>query len=377
MKLAEALDKALAADPPQHSKAVSLLEQMLAHPEAEDAYDVPQLLGLLAQCYTAMGHFKAAIKTVKRMLARRLDGQPDGRHLIAEILVKAGRVDEAEKLYMKIAGDAAPGDAAVHEAAGWAYHSVGDAPKALYWATAGLEVALRGGDPGRRVERLAALREKLIDTLGVDPDDLQARAGRFLADDQAGLHEAKRRKGRAVSAKKKPRVHGWFAVRVQLVGGGDMGRLSSGPGRVFLVGPEHTLKDLAVAIDLAFARWDLAHMHEFRFPDGRCYGIPDDEPGGPLFGGEPTIDYERHRVGAVVRQGEDFIYVFDFGADWQHRCQVTRDGLNPEEVAGIVPRNPVPIWGWGSMPDQYGRRWEGDTGEGEGEDDDDESEDDR
>lgn len=102
------------------------------------------------------------------------------------------------------------------------------------------------------------------------------------------------------------------------------------------------------------------------FPDGRCYGIPDDEPGGPLFGGEPTIDYERHGVGAVVRQGEEFIYVFDFGAGWRHQCQVTRDGLNPEEVAGIVPRNPVPIWGWGSMPDQYGRRWEGDTGEGEG-----------
>jgi hypothetical protein len=28
-----------------------------------------------------------------------------------------------------------------------------------------------------------------------------------------------------------------------------------------------------------------------------------------------------------------------------------------------VPRTPVPVWGWGSIPDQYGRRTEHDTGE--------------
>ena len=116
---------------------------------------------------------------------------------------------------------------------------------------------------------------------------------------------------------------------MQLISGGNLPHMSLGPGRIFLVGPQHTMEDLAVAIDIAFARWDLSHLHEFVFPDGRRYGIPDDDPAGPLLE-DNTIDYARHRVGAVVRKGEEFEYIFDFGAGWRHRCRVTGDGLNPE-----------------------------------------------
>ena len=127
-----------------------------------------------------------------------------------------------------------------------------------------------------------------------------------------------------------------------------------------LVGPHHIFKDLAEEIDRAFARWDLAHLHEFEFPDGRRYGIPDDEYG------QPIIDYEQVKVSAVVRKGAMFFYVFDLGDNWRHRCRVVGSNLNPVEVAGIVPERPIPVWGWGSIPDQYGRRWEDDTGEDEG-----------
>jgi len=34
------------------------------------------------------------------------------------------------------------------------------------------------------------------------------------------------------------------------------------------------------------------------------------------------------------------------------------------ETLGIVPDVPLPYFGWGDMPDQYGRRWDGDDGEG-------------
>lgn len=30
---------------------------------------------------------------------------------------------------------------------------------------------------------------------------------------------------------------------------------------------------------------------------------------------------------------------------------------------GPDPSKPVPIWGWGTIPDHYGRRWNGDSGE--------------
>jgi hypothetical protein len=129
------------------------------------------------------------------------------------------------------------------------------------------------------------------------------------------------------------------------------------PGRILLIGPTHTLLDVATAIDLAFARWDLAHLHEFEFADGRRYGIRDEGSD------QRVIDYDLVKACSVVNKGETFSYVFDFGDDWRHSCQVVNTRLDPIAELGIVPRQPTPIWGWGSIPDQYGRRWDGDTGE--------------
>lgn len=60
---------------------------------------------------------------------------------------------------------------------------------------------------------------------------------------------------------------------------------------------------------------------------------------------------------------EQFVYVFDLGDDWAHLCTVGTERLNPAEILGIVPARPRPYWGWGAIPDQYGRRWDGDDGE--------------
>jgi len=39
-----------------------------------------------------------------------------------------------------------------------------------------------------------------------------------------------------------------------------------------IVGPSHTFEQFAEAIDAAFARWDLSHLHEFELTDGRRIG---------------------------------------------------------------------------------------------------------
>jgi hypothetical protein len=31
-------------------------------------------------------------------------------------------------------------------------------------------------------------------------------------------------------------------------------------------------------------------------------------------------------------------------------------------MLGIIPVGPLACWGWGDIPDQYGRRWDGDDG---------------
>lgn len=64
-----------------------------------------------------------------------------------------------------------------------------------------------------------------------------------------------------------------------------------------------------------------------------------------------------------LQLGEQFLYVFDFGDDWTHLCTVGGERVDPLETLGIVPAGPLPYWGWGEVPDQYRRRWDGDDGE--------------
>jgi hypothetical protein len=76
-----------------------------------------------------------------------------------------------------------------------------------------------------------------------------------------------------------------------------------------------------------------------------------------------TLDQERIQVASTLVKGDEFEFVFDFGDHWGHQCRVEEVGVDPEDLYGESPELPVPIWGWGSIPDQYGRRSENDTGE--------------
>jgi hypothetical protein len=158
----------------------------------------------------------------------------------------------------------------------------------------------------------------------------------------------------------------WLAVRVELLGGRGE-ELWPPPGRVFAVGPKHTFAALARAIDQSFARWDRAHLCQFLLADGRT--VADEEwaneqsatVSGPL--APEVLLLDRAKVLGTLSAGGEFCYVFDFGDGWTHRCVVEPEKLDPLDRLGVVPDEPVAIWGWGAIPDQYGRRWEDDTGE--------------
>lgn len=161
----------------------------------------------------------------------------------------------------------------------------------------------------------------------------------------------------------------WFSVEVELLGGRGE-ELWPYPGRVFAVGPAHTFADLARAIDNAFARWDLSHLSVFTLPDGRL--VTDRETGAELgtspFGGFPSaaLDIEVAKVMRTVEAGAQFRYVFDLGDDWTHCCSVDTVHVDSGEVLGVIPPAPMAYWGWGSIPDQYDRRWAEDDGERRG-----------
>lgn len=157
----------------------------------------------------------------------------------------------------------------------------------------------------------------------------------------------------------------WLSITVELLGGRGQD-LWPAPGRTFAVGPSHTFMDLADAINTAFARWDLAHLSEFTLSDGTI--VTDPESGlefvasgfGPV---HRLVDIERAKVAETVELGAEFRFVFDLGDNWAHRCQVHPVKVDPVEALGIRPRVPLPYWGWGDIPDQYGRRWSSDDGE--------------
>lgn len=88
--------------------------------------------------------------------------------------------------------------------------------------------------------------------------------------------------------------------------------------------PSHSFADLAYAIDTAFARWDLAHLHTFELPGGRFVGYPGDWLAPELV----RLDHEKPRVAREVKPGEEREYVFDLGDNRRHLmapCSTTYD----------------------------------------------------
>ncbi|PBC39084.1 hypothetical protein CJ179_37425 [Rhodococcus sp. ACS1] len=157
----------------------------------------------------------------------------------------------------------------------------------------------------------------------------------------------------------------WLSVTVELLGGRGE-ELWPWPGRIFAVGPSHTFMDLANAVNDAFARWDRAHLSMFTLADGRV--VTDVETGAEMassMGGPitETVDIVSAKVVRTLVPGAEFQFTFDLGDDWTHRCVVGKEKVDPVEVLGIRPEAPMPYWGWGAIPDQYGRRWDGDDGD--------------
>jgi hypothetical protein len=137
----------------------------------------------------------------------------------------------------------------------------------------------------------------------------------------------------------------WYIIRVELTSG-RAEDFKPPPGRDFLISPRHTFRQLAEAVNAAFARWDLGHLYVFRLADGTRIGTAFEDPS----------EREAARTKIAKRiEGEVFDYEFDFGDSWDHRCTVLETRVVPEDAYGVRPKGPVAVWGWGMIPDQYGR----------------------
>ena len=118
----------------------------------------------------------------------------------------------------------------------------------------------------------------------------------------------------------------WMSVQVELVEGRGE-RYWPRPGRIFAAAADHSFAELATAIDDAFARWDRSHLLGFELGDRTRIGIAE--------------------------------------AEWEDEEPILDERLVKLSRLGIVADRPLPYFGWGAVPDQYGRAWSADDGEGQ------------
>ena len=75
---------------------------------------------------------------------------------------------------------------------------------------------------------------------------------------------------------------------------------------------------LHLVIQAAMA-WHDTHLHEFEI-GGKRYEMPD--PDDYRDYDERGLDERQHQLGKLVKKGDVFTYVYDFGDNWRHRITV-------------------------------------------------------
>jgi len=178
-----AIDRALEAarERDDHEAWADLLSRALAAPEAQ-----PQradYLDELAYVYQQLGRFDDAIDAMRQAVAAgwagKLDDHPSAQALIADLLLRAGRTEEAAHAWQDAERED-PRDPWLYQAAGYAYAIAGLHDKALGWQTKGLKLALDTGEDGEMLWLLTGDRAQTLDALAEPPDDQQLQAEDIL-----------------------------------------------------------------------------------------------------------------------------------------------------------------------------------------------------
>ncbi|MGV9799601.1 SEC-C metal-binding domain-containing protein [Mycobacterium sp. NPDC003449] len=182
-RLARELEAAGTAQPPDPGRHADVLERAVqactTDPAASEMFDLGDLYLDLAMEYQQLGRFDDALAAADAVVATGMRMHPDARCLRAEILMRAGRVAEAEPIWAAVRA-ATPEDVWVYNNAGLEYADVGEHDTALGWLTDGLRLTLHTGDPELLMKQLADQRQTCLDELRLPADELQREAATFL-----------------------------------------------------------------------------------------------------------------------------------------------------------------------------------------------------
>ncbi len=158
-----------------HVERAAMLEEYLTLARAHDGetwFDAGAWSEELADSYLALGRVDDAVATIAN--ATRW-GYAQGAEMLCELaekLMRSGHEPQARWLWQH-ARSGYPDDVWIYVQAGIEYSDMGGYAEALDWLTAGLELALRTGDPESALEQLRPLRASCLSALGCQPDDIQ------------------------------------------------------------------------------------------------------------------------------------------------------------------------------------------------------------
>ena len=94
---------------------------------------------------------------------------------------------------------------------------------------------------------------------------------------------------------------------------------------MFAASRSHCFAQLAQSIDVAFGRWDMAHLHMFTLAGGTGVSPLDWWDGEAPDG---TVDGRSTKLGRL-EAGEQVAYGIDQGDNWAHLCPVAEERIDP------------------------------------------------
>lgn len=182
-QLEQELFDAATAEPRDNQRFVTALEQAVqacgTDKRAAKHFELGELYLYLSEEYQALDRYDDALVAADQAVEAGLELTPDARCLRAEILMRTGRIAEAEPIWAAVLADT-PDDVWLYNNAGLEYAETGDHVTALDWLTKGLQLALATGDPEGAADQLYELRQESLEHLGESADELQQQAEEFL-----------------------------------------------------------------------------------------------------------------------------------------------------------------------------------------------------
>jgi tetratricopeptide (TPR) repeat protein len=166
--LTDRAEQAMADGRPE--EAAERWRAVLAHPCAHHQVAAYEILDEVHRAYRQAGHIEDAIAAKREAIAAGYRSVPDPEADIAECLLEAGEIGEADALFATLR-ERDPEDVWLYNAAAYSYAGI-DVATSLRWALDGIEVALATGDPDQVVMQLLELAEDAWEELG-EPVDQQ------------------------------------------------------------------------------------------------------------------------------------------------------------------------------------------------------------